>query len=51
MKAIIKKTGLEVFIREDYTPHQSNKGMICVSKLKDGNCIFSVNKEYLEYLK
>lgn len=51
MKAIIKKTGLEVFIREDVRPHASNHGMVCVSKQPTGMCVFSVNKEDLEYLK
>jgi len=50
MKAIIKKTGLEVFIREDVKPHASNYGMICVSKGKD-TAVFSVNPNDLEYLK
>ena len=50
MKATIKKTGLEVFIREDVKPHSSNYGMVCVSKGLN-TAVFSVEKEDLEIIK
>jgi len=49
MKATIKKTGLEVFIREDINPkHDWNKGKITVSKQPEGKAVFCVDLEELE---
>jgi hypothetical protein len=49
MKAIIIKTGLEVYIREEFTPkHETNKGMIAVSKKETGIAYFCINKEDLK---
>ena len=51
MKAIIKKTGLEVYIREEFTAQSIiNQGMVCVSKQKEGNAYFCVNKYDLELI-
>ena len=48
MKATIKETGLEVFVREDITPkHNWNTGKIAVSKQADGMAYWCVNKEDL----
>jgi len=52
MKAIIKKTGLEVFVREDIQPvHNWNTGKIVVSKQPTGVCTFCVNAEDLKISK
>jgi hypothetical protein len=49
MKAIIKKSGLEVFLREDITPkHTWNNGKVAVSKQEEGIAYFCVNQEDLE---
>lgn len=51
MKAIIIKTGLEVFIREEIKPnHFWNKGMVSVSKKKDGTSIFCVDINELKII-
>ena len=51
MKAIIKKTGLEVYIREELTAQGIlNQGMICVSKRKEGMEYFCVNEDDLEII-
>ena len=52
MKAVIIKTGLEVYIREELTPkHKWNNEMVVVSKKENGMAIFCVNKEDLKIKK
>lgn len=52
MKAIIKNTGLEVYVREDVIlNNQWNKCMIAVSKQPKGDAVFGVEKENLEIIK
>ena len=49
MKAIIKKSGLEVFVRTDVKANNSwNHGKICVSKQPTGMMYFCVDSDEIE---